>query len=89
MIPIQQFFNYAAVVATVDGSFACIIFELANAEEIIAYAGHFITDKDFIFDPNTREPVASDFSLLDAAKCSYLFLQFIVHGCIGIILFFL
>ncbi|XP_046646734.1 uncharacterized protein LOC124336884 isoform X2 [Daphnia pulicaria] len=66
LIPTQQFFSYAAVVATIDEtSLACIIFDLVNADEIIAYAGHFVTQKNFLFDPVLREPVISDFSLLD------------------------
>ncbi|EFX66405.1 hypothetical protein DAPPUDRAFT_302710 [Daphnia pulex] len=67
LIPTQQFFSYAAVVATIDEtSLACIIFDLVNADEIIAYAGHFLTQKNFLFDPVSREPVISDFSLLDS-----------------------
>lgn len=58
--------------ATVDeNSFACIIFDLINADKIVAYAGHFITQKDLIFDPKTREPVVSDLLLLDASKSIY------------------
>ncbi|XP_046459850.1 uncharacterized protein LOC124206188 isoform X2 [Daphnia pulex] len=67
LIPTQQFFSYAAVVATInETSLACIIFDLVNADEIIAYAGHFVTQKNFLFDPVLREPVISDFSLLDS-----------------------
>lgn len=32
---------------------------MVDANRIIAYAGHFIVNKDFIFDPLTREPVLS------------------------------
>jgi hypothetical protein len=57
-------------VATIDEtSLACIIFDLVNADEIIAYAGHFVTQKNFLFDPVLREPVISDFSLLDSKPC--------------------
>jgi hypothetical protein len=49
-----------------------------NADEIIAYAGHFVTQKNFLFDPVSREPVISDFTLLDSKPCQYFVLQFLL-----------
>jgi hypothetical protein len=59
--------------ATVDEDcFACIIFDLVNnSDEIVAYAGHFITPKNLLYDPKTREPVVSDLCLLDANQSIY------------------
>jgi hypothetical protein len=66
-------------VATIDEtSLACIIFDLVNADEIIAYAGHFVIQKNFLFDPVSREPVISDLSLLDSKICQYFLLEFLL-----------
>lgn len=60
LIPTQQFFKYAAVVSSLgDTDLVCIIFDIIEAGQVIAYAGHFIVKKDFVFDPITREPVVS------------------------------
>lgn len=76
LIPTQQFFKYAAVVSSLgDTDLVCIIFDIIEAGQVIAYAGHFIVKKDFVFDPITREPVVS-VSLLsvDQSACPLLFL---------------
>ena len=86
IIPTQQFFNYAAVVATIDDdTLACVIFDWVD-KKIISYAGHFITKKGLIFDPNTREHV-SDYFLL-ASKSMYRSIAKVFNCHVELITFF-
>lgn len=63
----DKFYLFVAPVSRTIDKFCCLVFGVVE-KFLIAYGGHFIVDKERLYDPITRMPVEDDIILTSHAE---------------------